>query len=265
MTRFQTKILFVILFLTFFVNVLKCSAETVSNVIKNKQDYTLLLSTDFADGTVNPWGVQANSGDISVVTSPTDSSKKVMKAHINVNEDFSHVANGTPRSELVDHKIVINNDSEYLIKFSTYLPSDFQMENLYSNPHIFFQVLQNVILGSPPLSIGIDKDNYRMASCTGDGHSKRPAVVKPLGKVTDDLGKWVDWMVFYRPSYSENGKIIIWKNKQVVINYTGFCAYKDVTSYIKTGIYKWDWKKAPTTTTDIIMYFSNINIYKWNS
>lgn len=262
MIKIQIKILFTILFLTFFVNTLKCSAEANLDKSHKDQDYTLLLKTDFADKTVKPWDLQANPEDISVVLNPL-SSENVMKAHINVNEDFSHVANGAPRAEIINSKLKFENDSEYIITFNTYLPPNFQIETVSSNPNSFFQIHQDLMYGSPQLALGIDEYNYRMTSnSSGTGFPDYKPVVRLFGNIKDDLGKWVKWSIYYKPSFSPNGRVLIFKDHRLMLDYTGITAYGETTAYSKFGIYKWGWRKAPTTTTDITTYFSDIRIYK---
>lgn len=263
MFKIMSKIFLATIFLTFFVNAIECRADVIPDKSKDEQNYTLMLKTDFADKTVKPWAVHANPGDISVVLNPSDYSKKVMKAHINIKEDFSHVVNGAPRAEILNAEAKLKNDFEYIITFNTYLPSDFQIEKTYNNPHCFFQVHQDILSGSPQLSLGIDKYNYRMTSNSSTAvHPEYMPTVRTFGNVNDDLGKWVKWAIYYKPSYSEKGRIIIFKDHKLVLDFKGVTAYDDITGYLKFGLYKWNWQKTPSSTTEITTYFSDINIYK---
>lgn len=249
------KTLFILLLIVLMAGQ-KCYALSSSEL-------TPLLITDFANGIIDPWGAQANPGDISVVTDPVGSSIKAMKAHININEDFSKVANGSPRAEILNTKQQFVNDNSYVIIFKTYLPQDFQAELTYTNPHSFFQVHQNISSGSPQLSLQIDKNNYLMTSTSSElANPQYKSVTKIIGTISGDLGKWVEWTILYKPSYSASGQVVIWKNGLIVLVYNGVCAYNGVTGYPKFGLYKWNWKLTPTTTTDITTYFSNIGIYK---
>lgn len=245
------KKLLMVLLLIVGTCAMPCSAYT----------YDTLIKTDFSDGTVSPWGIQANTGDISVVADPANSAKKVMKAHININEDFTNVVNKTPRAEILYTKQQLVNDSEYVIYFNTYLPQNFQIETTYSNPNSFFQIHQNIQTGSPQLALHIDKNNYVMNSNSSDAANPQyKSVTKTIGSINSDLGKWTEWMILYKPSYSTAGKVVIWKNGVIVLNYSGVCAYSGITGYPKFGIYKWNWQKTPTSTSDITTYFSDIQI-----
>lgn len=247
------KILFVLLMIM-IIPAQRCFALSSSELIP-------ILTTDFSDGTVNPWGIQANPGDITVVTDPLDATKKAMKATMNINEDFSNVANGAPRAEIAYTKQQLVNDTTYVIMFRTYLPKDFQMESTYSSPHAFFQVHQNIPGGSPQLSLQIDKNQYRMTSNSSESSPSQYApVIKTIGTINGDLGKWTDWTILYKPSYSTTGQVVVWKNGALVLNYAGVCAYKGLTGYLKFGLYKSAWKTSPTTISNITTYFSNIQI-----
>lgn len=266
MKLYKQTILFTIFLFAFFFFANKCNANNISynirNLQKNKKNYTELVKTDFSDSSVMLWKIQANPEDVTVTTNPTNSSKNVLKVHMNINEDFSHVANGSPRAEIVTTKFFLENDSEYLIEFKTYLPDDFRLETSESNPHCFFQVHQNISTGSPQLLLGIDRNEYQMTSDSAVSFLEHKKVIKYFGNVKKDLGKWVKWTIFYTPSFGENGKVIILKNNRTVLNYKGVCAYNNTAGYLKFGIYKWNWQKTPTTVTDMTTYFSNINIYK---
>ena len=211
--------------------------------------YSQVLYTDFADNTVKPWGIQANSGDIAVVPDPAGISGNVMKVHINVNENYSGVANGVPRAEILSlnnypaWNYYFNNDSEYVIRFKTFLPADFQFETVYSNPHLFVQVHQNLSSGSPQFSIVIDGTNYKFASDSALSTADHTEFSRIIGSVSGDLNSWVEWIIFYRPSHDIGGEVIIWKNKQLLYHYKGVCAYSAPQGYLKFGIYKWNWQK----------------------
>lgn len=252
-----------IFLLGYLLTFLQCECKQISDLQEIKNKFSPLVETNFPNMSLKPWRVQANQGDIEIVPNPTKFSKNVMKAHINIDEDFSNIANGSPRAEILDAGVMIINDSEYLIKFKTYLPKDFQFETNYSNPSIFFQVhQQDIYLGSPPFAMEIDKGQYVMTSMTSPVGVPKDFEfsVIPFGKIKNDLGKWVDWKVFYKPSHSERGRVIIWKNGALVLDYTGCCAYNNSTGYLKFGIYKWNWKRVPSTTTDVITYFADIHV-----
>lgn len=235
----------------FFLTLLKCSGENIE-----------ILSQDFSDNSLGIWEIQAIKDGITITNDPKNKNKRVMKAHISIREDYSNLLNKTPRAEIFNDKIMLQNGSKYLIKFKTYLPKDFKIEMKDYNQHIFFQVHQNLLEGSPQLSIDIDKDEYKMVSDSAFSFSEHKQVCKELGKATPDIGKWTDWIVFYEPSYTAEGRIVIWKNNELILDYRGVCAYKDTPGYVKFGLYKWNWQKKPSTVEDIVTYFSDIQVDK---
>jgi len=59
------------------------------------------------------------------------------------------------------------------------------------------------------------------------------------GSMTEDKGKWTDWVFHVRWDYSETGFLEVWKNGVQVADYHGPIGYNDVKGpYFKMGIYR---------------------------
>lgn len=217
----------------------------------------LLFSEDFEAGLDN-WIKQALEGGVSVVDNPLGSGK-ALKSILQYDIDYSNMGFGNaPRAEIARTDYMLQNETAYRLKFKTFLPLNFQLESTYTNRHSFFQIHSTSNTGSPQLSLQIDKNNYVMTShsnFTGTLYSERI-----FGLVTDDFGKWVEWDIYYKPSYSENGRVVIDKDGAQVLDYKGYCAYEGLDSYCKFGLYKWNWKLTPTTVTELITYHKDIEI-----
>lgn len=113
---------------------------------------------------------------------------------------------------------------------------------------------------SPPLAFEVKNGRHRamIRYATADYRiAANRKIVNPNGL---DMGpvlydQWVDWVVQYIPKYDGTGRVKIWKNGTVVVDYSGPCHYNGSTiPYLKMGIYKWLWTGAVTTPTVRIGY-----------
>lgn len=239
-------------------------------MLLNEKKFSKIIDTDFSDGTLQQWRAEAlNENSVNVVNNPDGTSGKCVRLHINYNEDFSGFLTGTPRAAIVldYNKFHYEINNEYLIKFKTFLPLNFQYETTYSNPFAFFDMHTTRDGGSSPNMIQIDKSSYQFKSNIDMKFDSSDNLQKLINiySITNDLGVWVSWINFYRPSYSLNGRSIIWKDGNIIFDYKGFTAYRNTNSYQKFQMYKWDWKVLPTDTTDEVIYIKDIEIYKGSS
>lgn len=223
----------------------------------------LLYSENFLGGISSCWTVQALTNGITVVDNPLGSGK-ALRADVQYALDYSGLVSGTPRAEIYHNKILLKNEQFYIIKLKTYLPSDYQIESGTSNPCSLMQIHQNVSYGAPQFSLGINANVYRITSnydnyATAQNYAE---TIQSFGTVSSDLGKWVSWEIHYKPSYSVNGRAVVYKDGVKVIDFTGRCAYDGIDGYIKLGIYKSAWKTSSTSTTEITEYFTDIEIYE---
>jgi len=229
--------------------------------------YSQLIFTNFSDGTTDPWVQHSipNSGDLSVVDDPTGLPRKVMKSSINCSEDFSTVPTigHEPRADVIlnQPQYLLDTGKEYVYEISTFIPSDLQIETYDNNQHIIFQIHHYINSGSPPFSIIIDKSNYTCAGSSDLNWSNRSYNYN-LGSITNDLG---DWRVLYTPFYSRGGRVVVWKDNNIVLDYKGISAYRttDCTkSYLVFGNYKWNWKTLPSSVIDLVTYYADVKLYK---
>jgi hypothetical protein len=85
--------------------------------------YDNLFSTTWSDGIDSGMGVQANRGGITVVDDPLTARRKVIRIQMSRSEDFSRIANGNPRAELIFPKTVsFSQGPDYRISWSTLIP-----------------------------------------------------------------------------------------------------------------------------------------------
>jgi hypothetical protein len=84
-----------------------------------------------------------------------------------------------------------------------------------------------------------------------------------IGAVTEDLGRWIDWVFKVRWSFRNDGHITIWKNGHVLFEYAGPTTFNDeLGPFMKFGIYEPVWKdKTPSTAVaEHHLYFDDIRI-----
>jgi uncharacterized membrane protein YgcG len=65
-----------------------------------------------------------------------------------------------------------------------------------------------------------------------------------LNSAYEDVGRWVDWVIHYRPSYNGNGVIQVWKDGALVINEgrRSNTRQSNIGPYWKMGVYAGLWK-----------------------
>ncbi|MDD3013295.1 MAG: heparin lyase I family protein [Candidatus Gastranaerophilales bacterium] len=239
----------------------------IENLIKPTQaeepmDHAFFRS-NFDSGKIQPhpnkddgWYIQANPGDIKIVDAPGGKKGKALRVSISKTEDFAGVANGSPRAELLRPREFYHGE-DYTIKWKTFLPDNFQFDNS-SNEEIITQIHQDAASGSPPFALGLAGNKYFMVSDTPLGKQK-----KFFGNAEIDSGKWIDWTLHYKPSFSDEGLSELYKNGQSVAKFVGPNTYpNNDIGYLKIGIYKWFWKKPsyPSKVDSLTIYFDDISI-----
>jgi hypothetical protein len=84
-----------------------------------------------------------------------------------------------------------------------------------------------------------------------------------LWKAPLDRGRWTDWVIHTRWSYTADGLLEVWKNGQLVVAKQGPNTYNDSHSlYFMVGIYKWPWMETGLgwTQTKRVLYVDEIRM-----
>ncbi len=106
-----------------------------------------------------------------------------------------------------------------------------------------------------PMRIGIINNrwicviSYDKGDVQANSGSTIKSIEYDLGPV--DTDKWTDWAVNRNWTTADNGFVKVYKNGQLVVNYTGPNWYGGNFSkvpYIKVGIYKWPWLASWNTS-----------------
>jgi hypothetical protein len=223
--------------------------------------YATLYGTNWQDGLGAQVGVQANPGDITTVDDPRGAGRKVVRASIKLTEDFSHVANGAPRAELLfPVPVRFAQISDYLIRWSTYLPSDFAFDS--QQQIIITQIHQGPVSGTPPIALALLGKNYKISE-RGVLGSGNVGSLDGLCCADADTGRWVNWALRYvADGTGQHALAELYKDGKLVFATRGAPnAYPgDQSAYLKIGLYKPAWTSQPTDVSQSTIYFGPLQV-----
>jgi hypothetical protein len=214
-----------------------------------------LFHSDWQHGIDPRFGVQANVGGLAVVPDPLKKYGTVLQAKIRRSEDFSKVANGVPRAELLfPEPVRFRQGQAYRVRWSTLLPigAEFDAQQLV----IITQINQGVWLGAPTVALALQENRYAISQHGGQHHENTSAG-KWLCCADADVGKWVQWELLYRPQDNADGALTeLRRDGHVVFSARNVPnAYPDVqNAYLKIGLYKPVWKKSSNTKEISVLY-----------
>jgi hypothetical protein len=227
--------------------------------------YRPVYAADWQHGLAPAIGVQANPGDLAVVDDPVVPGRKAVFAAIRRSGDFSHVANGSPRAELLlPAPVKFSPGHDYLIRWSTYLPPDFSFDR--AQMVIFTQIHQSATSGPPTLALTLLGNTYTISQ-RGGAHPEKVSAAKPLCCADADRGNWVHWTLRYVPDASgKQAMTVLYKDGAEVFRASGVPnAYAgDPGAYLKLGLYKAGWQKEPSDVAHIRMYFGPVSVTQRN-
>lgn len=134
-------------------------------------------------------------------------------------------------------------DEDYWYGFSVYLPQDWEVSGRNEVIAQFHSTLDpGDKANGPPMSIRAGTGNWEIVN-RAEGDKRAGGKVWTLNSVWEDVGKWTDWVIHYKPSYGNKGVLRIWKDGSLVVQRYGKNTYQDrVGPYFKMGLYM-NWKK----------------------
>ena len=165
---------------------------------------------------------------------PTISSEQALSGKYAMRSEVTANMSNQKRAEVVIKGANKSMDFEkdYWFGFSVYIPSNWQTPAGFEIP---FQIHEPDGNTRPTVALYTGSGTWKIKT-EGAGFSKEEQFLNP---VSADRGKWVDFVVQYRPSYKGTGIIKIWKDKNLVYTRTGNTAGNYVGgTYAKFGIYK---------------------------
>jgi hypothetical protein len=233
-----------------------CGSVPQADMSRNPD--TVLYRSAWRDGLDPRLSVQAPEPDsISTVAIP-EFDASFLKISMRRSEDFSRVANGTPRAEVVFGAVAhFALGKEYEVRWSTMTPPNYKLDSL--QPEIITQVHQSSNTGSPPFSLMLGGGHYQV-EVRGGEHAVRSF---SFGTPVSDEGKVVNWVLRYRPDDKGAGAITdLFKDGVRVVNAIGLPnSYPDEKSaYLKIGVYKWWWITRPSDVSERTMYYGDVEI-----
>ncbi|MFM0310427.1 heparin lyase I family protein [Paraburkholderia sp. RL17-383-BIF-A] len=239
-----------------------CSAQTRDASVLDMPGFHNLFATNWAHGFGPAVDIQSpDTQDLIVVNDPLSPDQRAVKVSIRRSENFSHVANGTPRGEMVFARAAkIVSGREYRIEWTTLLPADFVFDD--DQMQIIMQIHQtDMWVGSPPIMLQLHGSDYvfseRGGSDTRHGHDAS------LPGASSDRGKWVRWTLHYRPdSTGEHAVTELWKNGTQVFASRGVPNEypQERHAYLKLGVYKPSWQNFRSKTTETGLFYGPVSI-----
>ncbi|QGZ62307.1 heparin lyase I family protein [Paraburkholderia acidisoli] len=225
-----------------------------------KEDNKILYSDSWSDGVNHLLDVQAPVNAISVVYSSAFNGN-ALRVSIHHSDDFSSVANGTPRGEISFARIFrFTPGFLYTVEWSTSIPSDYKFDSM--QPELFAQILQGAHggLGPPPFSVRFVDARYQVEI---RGGARAVPHVFVFGDPGADKNNVVHWRLNYRPDHAGTSAVTdLFMNGKLVVHCKE-CenAYaNDDDAYLKIGIYKWWWQSRPSDVDERTLYFGKISV-----
>ncbi|SDR63070.1 heparin lyase I family protein [Paraburkholderia tuberum] len=216
------------------------AAGTISEI---SGKYRLVFFSDWEDGI--PLNIEQQTvrrEDITVGCAQDAQFSNQLRMKIDRNENFSTLANGKPRAEIVlPANATFRLREEYLARWFTYIPADYS----FISSEIITQIHQGPASGSPPIMLALTRSGYVFRQQGAEQSSKRE---KDICCAATDKAIWVRWTLRYRPDDTGNLAITqLWKDEALVYDSRGQPnAYpKDNAAYLKLGLYiPGGWRQA---------------------
>jgi hypothetical protein len=178
-------------------------------------------------------------------------------------EDFSKVANGVPRAELIFPEAVsFLQGPDYLLRWSTFVPEGFTFDTRQAV--IITQVHQGKWTGGPTIALSLQGNRYAISE-RGGTNTTTVSAGKWLCCADADKGKWVNWALRYIADDSgHHASTQLWKDGRSVFASQGVAnAYMGVQdAYLKMGLYKAAWSSSPSDVSDITLFFGPVSVSK---
>jgi hypothetical protein len=222
--------------------------------------YRTSFALDLRLGMKNLPTQAARREDITLADDPVTPGNRAIRVVINRGEDFSGVANGSPRTEfLLPPNIRLAPGSEYLISWKTYLPRNFAFD--HQQWEIITQIHHSALSGPPPFMLTLNGADYALSVRGGENTTHGSGV--RICCAMDDVGRWVDWTLQYAPDATgHRARTRLWKDGREVFNGDGMPnAYPDDNrAYLKFGIYKPEWLIQPSDVQFIEIYYGAVAV-----
>ena len=180
-----------------------------------------------------------NASGLTVIADPLGEAGNVLRAYLAFGDPL---AGSSHRSEVNIDPIRTAVGGVAWYWWKTYLPSDWTVGG---NPTVIWQVHDTPDGGDaarrPPLECDVEDDEIVIwstaaTSAGNDAQVNREVWREPL---SDQLGRWVDWVVGVTWNYTSSGALTVWRDRRKVFTETGQKnCFNDVAGlYPKLGVY----------------------------
>ncbi|MDR3404443.1 MAG: polysaccharide lyase [Chthoniobacter sp.] len=224
--------------------------------------YHLICATKFQTAIDPAIGQQKPTPDsLAIVDAPGRRSGRCLRVTMQQTDDYSKVANGSPRCELsFGRQFFFAPGKDYLVEWSTFIPADFQFDAPQTEG--ITQIHHGLRTGSPPFMLALRGNHYQV-ELRGGPKEQIKTIKHPLDNAEADRGHWVKWRLHYSPDAIGAQAITrVYKNGALVLDaarepnaYAG-----DEKAYLKLGIYKWGWKNQPSDVTSRTLYYGDVTV-----
>nr|WP_241030623.1 heparin lyase I family protein [Paraburkholderia sp. Ac-20347] len=220
-------------------------------------EYRLIYREDWSDGISKEIKVQrAKIDDIKTISEV--GIDNALRVTINKSEDFSRVANGKPRAEIIlPTPVRFLQGHDYIIRWSTKIPLDF---GFYTSQAIT-QMHQEQSSGSPPLMLALTQRGYVLHQ---RGASDKTEQVIDICCALKERGRWVFWELHYRPGADgKNSVTNLKKDGETVVDLIDMeNSYpNDNAAYFKLGIYlPGGWKSSKMGP--ITLFYGPVSVWE---
>lgn len=223
--------------------------------------YRTLYATTWERGVNAAVGVQSASTEaLSVVGDPLDPKRRAVRASISRDDDFSRVANGSPRAELVFSNLVrFEAGHDYLVQWTTFIPTTFEFDS--DSTQLITQIHQGPSSGSPPIMLTLHDTDYAFSERGGE-HTEHGRGLR-ICCAANDRGRWVHWALRYAPDPTGRlARTQLWKDARLVYASTGAPnAYpNDSHAYLKLGLYRPGWQDSASKVRAMTLFYGPLSI-----
>jgi hypothetical protein len=171
---------------------------------------------------------------------PEVTSKYVRKGKYAMESRVSGSTRNTFRTEAVLPGSAQNMvfDRDYWIGFSIYLPQGWTVPE---KMEILAQIHRAHPTGQPAFALYSGSGEWKIRSNWSDGKE-----IWTLDSVYEDVGRWTDFVIHYKPSDTSSGVLKVWKDGTLVASRSGPNTVRDSKGpYFKLGIYKGKYSAPP--------------------
>jgi hypothetical protein len=135
-------------------------------------------------------------------------------------------------------------------------------EEVLTQWHQSYPIPNPLFEGSPPLALGVKGQEWQVSRRKWEDLAANETV--PIYTTAWEANRWTDWAFHVVWRSTTDGVIEIWKDGSTmpVQTQTGMqTKFPDNQgTYMKFGIYKWDWVNGPTATSQRIIFYDELRI-----